>query len=111
MAILIPIAFFFAVAIIVKFISDNKIRRQLIDKGIVDENIKYLYTYEVQPLSSIKWGVVLIGIGLALLIGQIFHYEISEEVTIGLMFLFAGIGFVIYYFMAKKKLSDDNSKE
>lgn len=107
---LIPIAFFFAVAAIVKFVSDNRTRRLLIEKGIMDEKVKYLYKDSVQPLSSIKWGLVLVGIGLALLIGQVFRYDITKEATIGLMFLFAGIGFVIYYFLAKNKLRDNNTK-
>ncbi len=108
---LIPIAFFFAVAAIVKFISDNRTRRMLIEKGMVDEKVKYLYKDSVQPLSSMKWGLVLIGIGLALLIGQVFRYDISQEATVGLMFLFAGLGFVIYYFMAKNKLSDNGGAD
>lgn len=104
---LIPIASFFAVVAIIKFISDNRIRRMLIEKGMVDEKLKYLYREPDRSLSSIKWGMVLIGIGLALLIGQVFRYDLSDEATIGLMFLFAGLGFIIYYFMAKSKLSEN----
>jgi len=108
---LIPIAFFAMVALIVKFVIDHKTRRLLIEKGMVDEKVKYLFKNGTQLLSSMKWGMVLIGIGLALLISQIFRYSISEEAGIGLMFLFAGIGFIIYYFMAKSRMSDANSKD
>ena len=48
-----------------------------------------------------KWGLVLIGIGLALFIGQLFPYDIKEEITIGGMFFLAGVGFLIYYFIVK----------
>lgn len=103
---LIPIAFFAMVAVIVKYVIDNKTRRMLIEKGMVDEKVKYLFKNGTQPFSSMKWGMVLVGIGLALLIGQVFRYDISEQATMGMMFLFAGIGFIIYYFMVKNKMDD-----
>jgi len=40
---LIPVFIFMPVALIIKIISDNNIRRKLIDKGMVDENVKYLF--------------------------------------------------------------------
>ncbi len=105
---LIPIAFFFAAVALVKIISDNRLRRHMIEKGNLDENIKYLYQQNQapQPLSSIKWGLVLIGIGLALFLNQLFPYTISDEGTVGLMFLLAGIGFLVYYFIARKHIND-----
>ena len=111
MEFLIPIAFFFMLAFIIKWGMDNKTRRLLIEKGMVDEKLKYLFTEPSQSLSSIKWGMVLIGIGLALFIGQIFRYDLTDQATMGLMFLFAGLGFVIYYFMAKNKMKDMSPKE
>lgn len=104
--ILIPIASFITIAVCIKIISDHKIRRRLIEKGLVEEKIKYLYPNSFQPLASVKWGLVLIGIGAAFLIGRVFSREISEEITIGLMFLFAGIGFIVYYVMAKKQVEE-----
>ena len=57
MEFLIPIAFFIIVAVIVKFIIDHKTRRLLIEKGIVDEKVKYLFRNGIQPFSSMKWGI------------------------------------------------------
>ncbi|MFQ5584110.1 MAG: DUF6249 domain-containing protein, partial [Calditrichia bacterium] len=104
--ILIPIALFISMVAIVKILDDNKTRRKLIDKGLVGEDVKFLYQSTSQPLSSVKWGLVLIGLGLALLIGQFAGEDISDTITIGLMFLFAGIGFLIYYGIAKKKIKE-----
>jgi hypothetical protein len=63
------------------------------------------------PLSNVKWGMVLIGIGLALLLGQLFPYDITEAMTIGFMFLFAGLAFLIYYFIQKVKSNGDDESE
>ena len=105
--ILIPIVLFICFVAVIKIISDNRVKKLLIEKGKVDENLKFLhYQTARNPLSSVKWGFVLIGIGLAFLLGQLFPYDVSDESIIGLMFLFAGIGFMIYYFMAKNQTQD-----
>lgn len=101
---LVPLTFFIIVAVIIKILSDNRIRRLAIEKGMVNEDIKFLYydRFEGKVPSSLKWGFVLIGIGLALFVGQIVPYGMTEEITIGGMFLFAGIGLVVYYFVANR---------
>ena len=39
----VPIVFFVFCAVIIKILSDNKTKRMLIEKGMIDENVKYLY--------------------------------------------------------------------
>ncbi|MEJ2634317.1 MAG: hypothetical protein P8184_03370 [Calditrichia bacterium] len=99
---IIPVTLFLVIGWIIKVLSDNRLRQRLIEKGEIDENIKQLVvgTGHAQ-LSSLKWGLVLIGLGLALFIGEMFPQDINEGVTVGGMFLFAGIGFLVYYFVAK----------
>ena len=102
---------FGALVMIIKILSDNRIRKNLIESGQVDEKAKYLYLRKdkaaADPLSTVKWGMVMIGVGVALLLGQIIdqfvHYGDSEGITIGLMFLFAGVAFLIYYKMKKNE--------
>ena len=90
---------------IIKIISDNRIRRALVEKGVVDENIKYLYATDPasNPQSSLKWGMVLIGVGLALVLNIVFPYQVSEVMAFGLMFLFAGVALVMFYFLIQKR--------
>ncbi|TFG97775.1 MAG: hypothetical protein E4H13_10575 [Calditrichales bacterium] len=108
------IIIFGSAAFVIKTISDNRLRQRLIDSGNLDEKIKYLYLQSnknTQGISgSLKWGLVCIGVGLALFIGQLFPYEVNEGMTMGLMFLFGGIGFVIYYMLESKK-KDQNAAE
>jgi len=108
--VLIVFVIFGAAAFVIKVISDNRIRRRLIESGQVDEKVKYLYfrseRWTAEPLSSVKWGMVLVAIGLALLLGQVFPYDITEMMTIGFMFLFAGIAFLIYYFIQKGRSNE-----
>jgi hypothetical protein len=100
------VVFFGVVAYVIKIILENAIRRKLIDKGMVDENVKYLYMDKPtsQTLSALKWGMVAIGIGVAIFIGQMVQYDLREEVTIGCMFIFGGLALVIYYPIANRML-------
>ncbi len=101
--ILVPIAFFATIAFIVKIVSDNGLRNKLAQRGQVDENIKYLYLKPANdyPLTSLKWGMVFVAIGIALFLRTIIP-GLTDVMMMGWMFLLVGIVFVIYYFLSRK---------
>ncbi len=101
---IVPVTLFIVFAVIIKIFSDNRVRRLAIEKGVVNEDMKFLYfdRFEGKVPSSLKWGFVLIGIGLAVFIGQLVPYDMTEEITIGGMFFLAGVGLVVYYFVANR---------
>ncbi|GAB4333186.1 MAG: hypothetical protein Kow0037_11390 [Calditrichia bacterium] len=102
--VLIPITIFLVFAYIIRIIMENRVRTKLIEKGLVDESIKHLFQAQQksQPDSSLKWGLVLVGVGAAFAIGGFFREVISEEVTMGMAFVFAGIAYLVYYFKAER---------
>jgi hypothetical protein len=119
--ILIPLASFWLIFMIIKTSLDYKTRKSLIDKGMVNEKVRFLSKYENGFMGSLKWGLVLLGIGVGLLIYKIvpastFVYRGDEEVfAFGMMSLCAGVGLVIYYFiassMSKKKPESGQERE
>jgi len=95
---------------VIKIISDNRIKNRLIDSGQIEDklkNLSFATNVYYNPITAIKWGLVLLGIGIAFMLGQLFPWRISEESTFGLMLIFAGIALLIYYFIAKKVLPDE----
>ncbi len=104
---LITVAVFGGLAVICKIFAEAIIRSKLINKGIVDEKVKHLFTKDaqLQRLSSLKWGLVLVAIGLALFFGRMFDEYITGESVFGLMLIFAGVAFLIYYGVARKYLN------
>ena len=94
---------FFTFLGVVKVISDNRLRSKLIERGEVDESVKSLYSTQ-NVLSSLKWGFVLVGLGLALLLSQLFPDGIREEVIVGSMFLLAGAGLLFFYYLSNRIL-------
>ncbi len=105
------IGFFVATAFIVRIIFDYKIRAKLIEKGMVDENIKYLYAQrpETQTLSSLKWGIILIAVGVPVFIGRVVLIQMvppdsADAITIGGMLVCSGLGLCLYYLIASRKM-------
>jgi hypothetical protein len=94
------------IPIIVKQLSENKMRRQLIEKGLVDEKIKYLFLDKPKDYvgASLKWGMVLIAVGLAVFVGQMAPHDLVQEITIGAMLIFGGLALVLYYIIAGKRM-------
>ena len=75
-----PVALFIVVAYVIKFMLEAKTRHKLIEKGMVDENVKHLFQHPKDTrLSSLKWGMILVGVGIALpkagLLICRFHYH------------------------------------
>ncbi|MBN2417283.1 hypothetical protein JXO52_15710 [bacterium] len=88
---------------LVKILSDNRIRRRLIDAGLVDEKIQFLYADRIDARvpSALKWGIVCIAVGAAFLVGQLAPEVMRGEITAGLIFLLAGAGLLGYYAIAR----------
>ncbi len=110
--IFIPFVIFGAFVAITKIISDARTRNKLIEKGLVDEKVKYLFTKNtaMSSFSSLKWGLVLVGLGVALMASYIWPDLLEDGGTFGLMFLFAGIAFLIYFGVAQKEIKENRSK-
>jgi Domain of unknown function (DUF6249) len=107
----IPIFFFLVVGgtIAVAILTKHRERLTMLDKGLSPQDIKALYersTSRPQNVASaLKWGIVFISVGLAVLLGMWLReqFRIDEVVYFGLISLFGGIGLVIYYGVARKQ--------
>lgn len=96
-------SFLIAVVLIVKIVSDNRLRHKFVDKGLVDENVKFLYKAEEdRRYSSLKWGFVLIGLGVGFLLSQVFSFEMPDMAILSMVSLFSGLGLVVYYIIVSK---------
>jgi hypothetical protein len=86
----------------------HKERMTIVERGLKPEDMKALYergSFQLSFGSSLKWGIVLVGIGLAVLVGMWLRqaYDVEGGVFPGLIALFGGLGLVVYYMIAGKK--------
>jgi hypothetical protein len=51
---------------------------------------------------ALKWGIVAVATGAALVLIQMLPYERDEPIILGIILLFVGIGLLVYYSMARK---------
>lgn len=89
---------------------DNKERMSMIEKGI-DPGIRRRRT--PNPLVSLKWGLVLTGIGLGLLTAfciTAYALNTSEDQSVpiyfGLIGIGGGLGLIVSYFFEKRVPQD-----
>jgi len=108
--ILVPSIIFGCFAYAWRMLLDYKTRKLLIEKGLVDEKAKFLYqkAAEGQVPSTLKWGMVLIGLGLAIFIAQAMP-DNQEEYAIALMALFGGIALVAYHTVVQRWITKQSA--
>jgi hypothetical protein len=100
---LVPIFLFGMVAWVIKFTSDNKLRRYMLDKGVSPETMQMMMSKpaaENVP-SSLKWGLVLTAVGA----GAFFGLNIADgrdEYTISCMLVAGGLALIAYYLIAAR---------
>ena len=95
------------VYIIINGITSYVIKKKLIDKGYVNEESQSLFTKnltESNRLSSLKWGLVITFAGMAMILMEVIPYSHDSPLPFGLLAIFVGGGFLVYYFIAKDKV-------
>lgn len=108
--IVVSVTFFMSVVAIMGsiIITRHRERVMMIDRGLKSDEIKSLYARPggpVNPLNSLKWGILFIAVGVGILVSIWLHetYLLSEGVFPGLIALAGGIGLLAFYFIARKQ--------
>ena len=101
---LVPIALFLSLAFIVvgvtRTISESRTRRRLIEAGATPELVRALTAApqtDAALHSSLRWGLVLGAVGLALILVQFLPYRLDEPIVLGLVLVFGAAGLLAYY--------------
>ncbi len=92
----------------------HKERTKLMDMGLSAQEAKdYFRELERKPknpYSSLKWGILMTMIGIGLFIGILLDEMGFKDSLTGVMVLmFGGIGFLIYYFVIRSKVSNGST--
>ena len=92
----------------------HKERTKLMDMGLSPQEAREYFKETERrpknPYSSLKWGILLTMIGIGLFIGIILDEMGFKDSLTGVMVLiFGGIGFLIYYFVIRKKAGNGTS--
>jgi len=93
------ISMFATLSYITRVISDNRVRRELVANQVSPEVIQKLFLENRAEdfNTNLKWGMVSVALGLALVIIQFTGLNSEEPLTFGIGFLAAGGGLLAYY--------------
>jgi hypothetical protein len=107
--IIIPVTLFLVIAaiFIVAIVTRHRERIMMMEKGLTSEEMKSMYLKDVRrdPLSSLKWGIVIMMAGFAAFVGILLHqyFRVDDGIILGMLCLFVGVGLIIFYLLAVKK--------
>ena len=118
--VIIPIFLFGGIAAVLwKFFDTrHKERMNIIEKGLVKEDLKYLYTHNFiwrsNPYSALKYGMLAAFIGVGILISAMLSqmfFAHEDQITTGVIFLSGGLGLITFYAISRKRLEEEQNKE
>ena len=103
--IVVPIAFFWAIATMARIIAEARTRRRLIETNASPEVAAAVMTATRGDMAlhdSLKWGLVVGAIGVALVIVQFLPYQSDEPIALGVVLVFGAAGLLGYYAAARR---------
>lgn len=99
----------FAVYWFTKTMTDYILKKKMIDKGFVNDTTQAIFKNQVSvddKYTSLKWGLIVLAAGLALVVLEYIETRPDSPLPYGLFAVFVSIGFLVYYFMVQKKNND-----
>ena len=106
---IVPVVLFVSIALtllgIASTISDGRTRRRLIDAGQAGEIARAMGDpagAEERLGGALKWGIVAIATGVALVTIQFLPYDRDEPIVLGILLLFVGAGMLMYYRLGRR---------
>lgn len=105
------IAFFLAViglAIVIAWVIiswyNYRLKKRIIDSGpLNDDAFTFVKKLSGTGIDALKWGSILFSSGLGLVLINYIPYEYGSSLPYGIETMFIAVGFLAYYFIAKKQ--------
>lgn len=98
---------------VTRTLAEARTRRKLIEARLDDETIRALLQRQdrTDRYSSLKWGIVLIAVGLALVLIEVMPRDQEGPLAFGLILLFGGGGLLAYNAVAGIMERNDRQRE
>ncbi|HMJ69297.1 MAG TPA: DUF6249 domain-containing protein [Cyclobacteriaceae bacterium] len=89
-----------------KVMTDYILKKKMIDKGFVNEDTQAIFKNQLSvdgKYSSLKWGLIVLAGGLALVTIEFVDVRPDSPLPYGLLAVFISMGFLAYYFIVQNK--------
>ena len=101
----VPLAFFWVISAVARTIAETRTRRRLIETNASPEFAAAVMTEargDTALYDSLKWGLVIGAIGLALIVVQFLPYQPDDPIALGVVLVFGAVGLLAYYAAARR---------
>lgn len=100
----VPMVLFVCITYAIKIVVDARVRGRIIDTGGSDELVKTIMRDEDQRRrhSSLRWGIVLVAIGVGFGLIQWFGWREVTPGAIAVLAVAVGIGNLVFFAVARK---------
>jgi hypothetical protein len=96
-----------AVFFFTKTVTDYILKKKMIDKGFVNEETQAIfknYNNSENKYPSLKWGLLFLTGGIALILMEILNVRPDSPLPYGILTVALSLGFLTYYLIVKKDL-------
>ena len=100
------ISVFGSTILFVSLITNYSLKKKLIDKNMVNEETANLFKKETSKQNTLKWGLIILFGGLGLIVIDSMNLDGDDAMAWGIEGVSIAIGFLLYYFVAKKEMED-----
>ncbi len=94
-----------------KTMTDYILRKKMIEKGFVNDTTQAIFKSQDSldnKYPSLKWGLIVLTAGLALVVLEFIETRPDSPLPYGLFAVFVSIGFLAYYFLVQKNSSNNS---
>jgi hypothetical protein len=89
----------------VKVMTDYILKKKMIEKGFVNDDTQAIFKQQTATdgkYASLKWGLLTLAGGLALVVLEFVDTRPNSPLPYGLLAVFISVGFLAYYFLVQK---------
>ena len=101
----VPLALFWAITALARTIAETRTRRRLIETNASPDLAAAVMTAtrgDIALHDSLKWGLVIGALGVALIVVQFLPYQSDEPIALGVVLVFGAVGLLGYYAAARR---------
>ena len=112
----VPIALFvaltFTIVSVARIISEGRTRRRLIEAGVTSDVARALTAGQYDAIGlhgALKWGLVMLALGIALIVVQFIPYRPDEPIAFGIVLVAVALGLLLYFAIGRRMVARETS--
>ena len=102
----IPIVLFICIVAGIKIVMDGRVRRKFAESGVSEDLVRTMLAADEQNrrVSSLKWGMVLVLVGVAFGLIDVLNLGANDPATFGIVIGAAGLGMLGFHGLTSRRV-------